>query len=82
MRSHFANFLCACLEQRGWTQADLRRALLALELEVTESTLSLWCSGKTIPMLQKLPVIFDALRLDEAERLSGYKAAAGLTLAA
>ena len=45
----FARNLVKLLERRGISQADLAKAL-----EVSESAVSLWCSGKTTPRMSKV----------------------------
>lgn len=53
----FANNLVKILERRGMTQVDL-----ANHLGVTESAVSLWCSGKTTPRMSKVDKICELLQ--------------------
>ncbi len=53
----FANNLVKILERRGLTQVDL-----ANHLGVTESAVSLWCSGKTTPRMSKVDKICELLQ--------------------
>lgn len=52
----FANNLVKLLERRGMSQADL-----ANSLGVTESAVSLWCSGKNSPRMSKVDKICELL---------------------
>ena len=53
----FAKNLVKILERRGMTQVDL-----ANELGVSESAVSLWCSGKTSPRMSKVDRMCELLQ--------------------
>ena len=53
----FANNLTRLLERRGLSQVDVANAL-----DVSESSVSLWCSGKTTPRMSKVDKLCELLR--------------------
>lgn len=52
----FAQNLCKLIERRGLSQVDVANAL-----GVSESAVSLWCSGKTTPRMSKVDKLCELL---------------------
>ena len=53
----FANNLTKLLDRRGLSQVDVANAL-----NVSESAVSLWCSGKTTPRMSKVDKLCELLK--------------------
>lgn len=64
----FAELLSALLADRGKRQVDLVALLKNEGVDVTESAVSLWCSGKSSPTPDKLPGLMRALEVSAGER--------------
>ena len=61
----FARNLCKLIERRGITQADVANAV-----GVTESAVSLWCSGKNTPRMSKVDKLCSFLKCTRAALMS------------
>lgn len=75
----FAEYLAAALRARGWSQADLRRALARVGAQAEAPTINHWVRGRTRPRGELLRALVRALALDEAEELRLRRLADGQT---
>lgn len=56
VREIFADNLCCIMEEKGKSQADIRR-----ELNISSTTVSDWCNGKKYPRVDTIERIADYL---------------------
>lgn len=63
----FGPALVASLEERGWSQADLRRALAERGVEVTHAAVGEWTRGSSLPSADKAALVIDLVSEGDAE---------------
>lgn len=64
----FAECLNTILASRGMRQTELASSVRSQGVELTESAVSLWCSGKSLPARERLAPLLAALDVSEQER--------------
>ena len=77
MRRLFANRLKHYLNMNGYTQADMARYM-----NVSTATTAKWCTGVTIPRVDKIQSICNWLRIEKSDLLDADKPDGGSAIMA